>query len=102
MSELIRWDIPLGETQTSAWYEPASEPGKNTVLVLAHGAGANMTPRRRRAMTCAYMPDGEIFNGQANVLPPDYVATLSEGDVLENDEQNPLLYHVSGSKPVSL
>jgi hypothetical protein len=46
-------------------------------------------------MTCAYMPDGEIFNGQANVLPPEYVATLSEGDVLDNDEQNPLLYHKS-------
>jgi ectoine hydroxylase-related dioxygenase (phytanoyl-CoA dioxygenase family) len=63
--------------------------------LLAHGAGANMTPGRRRAMTCAYMPDGEIFNGQANVLPPEYVATLSEGDVLDNDEQNPLLYHKS-------
>ena len=44
--------------------------------LLAHGAGANMTPGRRRAMTCAYMPDDEIFNGQANVLPPEYVATL--------------------------
>ena len=63
--------------------------------LLAHGAGANMTPGRRCAMTCAYMPDGEIFNGQANVLPPEYVATLSEGDVLANDEQNPLLYHKS-------
>ena len=63
--------------------------------LLAHGAGANMTPGRRRAMTCAYMPDGEIFNGQANVLPPEYVATLSEGDVLDNDEQNPQLYHKS-------
>jgi hypothetical protein len=46
-------------------------------------------------MTCAYMPDGETFNGQANMLPPDYVATLSVGDRLDNDEQNPLLYHKS-------
>ena len=61
--------------------------------LLAHGAGANMTPGRRRAMTCAYMPDGETFNGQANVLTPEYVATLAEGDVLDNDEQNPLLWH---------
>lgn len=63
--------------------------------LLAHGAGANMTPGRRRAMTCAYMPDGESFNGQANVLPPDYLATLSAGDPLDNDELNPLLYHKS-------
>ena len=61
--------------------------------LLAHGAAANMTPAQRRAMTCAYMPDGATFNGQANVLPPDYVATLSVGDGLENDEQNPLIYH---------
>ncbi len=63
--------------------------------LLAHGAGANMTPGRRRAMTCAYMPDGEIFNGQKNVLPDEYVAQLKEGDLLENDELNPLIYHAS-------
>jgi|APSaa5957512622_1039677.scaffolds.fasta_scaffold50268_2 phytanoyl-CoA hydroxylase len=63
--------------------------------LLAHGAGANMTPGRRRAMTCAYMPDGETFNGQANVLPPEYVAQLTSGDVLDNDEFNPLIYHTS-------
>lgn len=57
-----------------------------------HGAGANMTPGRRRAMTCGYMPDGCTFNGQPNILPADYLATLSVGDVLDNDEQNPLLY----------
>ncbi|MGP8206507.1 MAG: phytanoyl-CoA dioxygenase family protein [Acidimicrobiales bacterium] len=60
--------------------------------LTAHGAGANMTPRRRRAMTCAYMPDGATFNGQANVLPPAYLSTLSVGDRLENEQQNPLVY----------
>ena len=60
--------------------------------LLAHGAGANMTPGRRRAMTCAYMPEGEVFNGQKNVLPDAYIATLKEGDVLDNDELNPLIY----------
>ena len=60
--------------------------------LLAHGAGANMTPGRRRAMTCAYMPEGEVFNGQKNVLPDAYMETLSEGDVLDNDEINPLIY----------
>ena len=35
-----------------------------------HGAGANMTPGRRRAMTCAYMPDGCSFNGIAQCIAP--------------------------------
>jgi len=57
-----------------------------------HGAGANMTPRSRRAMTCAYMPEGATFNGQKNVLPDEYLNTLSIGDPLNNDRQNPLLW----------
>lgn len=57
-----------------------------------HGAGANMTSGYRRAMTCAYMPDGNTFNGQKNILPDDYVRTLRIGDALANDEQNPLIY----------
>ena len=60
--------------------------------LVAHGAGANMTPRPRRAMTCAYMPDGSTFNGQQNVLPEAYFRSLTIGDVLNNDEQNPLIW----------
>lgn len=60
-----------------------------------HGAGANMTPGFRRAMTCAYMPDGNIFNGQQNILPEEYLRTLKIGDPLNNDEQNPMIYHAS-------
>lgn len=60
-----------------------------------HGAGANMTPGFRRAMTCAYMPDGNVYNGQKNVLPDEYVQTLKVGDYLHNDQQNPLIYHAS-------
>ena len=60
--------------------------------LVAHGAGANMTPRPRRAMTCAYMPDGSTFNGQQNILPDDYVAQLEIGDALENDAVNPLVW----------
>ena len=62
-----------------------------------HGANANMSSGHRRAMTCAYMPDGNVFNGQANILPQDYIATLKIGDLLNNDEQNPLIYHRSKS-----
>ena len=57
-----------------------------------HGAGANMTPGRRRAMTCAYMPEGAAFNGTRNVLPPDYFSRLKIGQVLDNEAQNPLVY----------
>ena len=58
-----------------------------------HGANANMTNGFRRAMTCAYMPDGNVFNGEPNILPETYLEKLKIGDVLNNDEQNPLIYH---------
>jgi ectoine hydroxylase-related dioxygenase (phytanoyl-CoA dioxygenase family) len=58
-----------------------------------HGAHANMTPGFRRAMTCAYMPDGNTFNGEPNILPEAYLQTLQVGDLLNNDAQNPLIYH---------
>lgn len=57
-----------------------------------HGAHANMTPGLRRAMTCAYMPDGSTFNGIANILKEEDIANLQIGDVLQNDELNPLIY----------
>jgi ectoine hydroxylase-related dioxygenase (phytanoyl-CoA dioxygenase family) len=68
--------------------------------LTAHGAGANMTHGFRRAMTCAYMPDGSTFNGYPNVLPPDYVAAIAVGDVLDDERHNPLLFSRSG-KPTS-
>lgn len=67
--------------------------------LTAHGAGANMTSRRRRAMTIAYMPDGSTFNGKTNVLPRRLVERLKEGDLLDDPEQNPLVF--SGSASVS-
>jgi ectoine hydroxylase-related dioxygenase (phytanoyl-CoA dioxygenase family) len=57
-----------------------------------HGAGPNMTPGFRRAMTCAFMPAGSTFNGQKNILSDEEVSRLQVGDLLENDEQNPLIY----------
>jgi phytanoyl-CoA hydroxylase len=60
--------------------------------LVAHGAGANMTPRPRRAMTCAFMPAGSTFNGAQNILPDEYFARLRIGDVLENDMVNPLVW----------
>jgi hypothetical protein len=48
-------------------------------------------------MTCAYMPEGATFNGQKNVLPDAYLNTLSIGNPLNNDQQNPLLWPAPGS-----
>ena len=59
--------------------------------LTAHAAGPNMTPRPRRAMTCAFMPDGAAFNGQPNILSDEYVASLRVGDLLQDDDQNPLV-----------
>jgi phytanoyl-CoA hydroxylase len=61
--------------------------------LVAHGAGANMTPGWRRAMTCAYMPDGSTFNGKKNILTDEMIARLNVGDLLDDDNQNPLIYH---------
>ena len=57
-----------------------------------HGAGANMTNGFRRAMTCAYMPDGAVFNGIKNILSDEQVSQLKVGDLLNNNAQNPLIY----------
>lgn len=60
--------------------------------LVAHGAGANMTNRPRRAMTCAYMPDGSTFNGTQNVLPEAYFRSLTIGDALSDDRVNPMVW----------
>jgi phytanoyl-CoA hydroxylase len=43
-------------------------------------------------MTCAYMPDGNVYNGIPNVLSQSYLETLKIGDELNNEAQNPLIY----------
>jgi phytanoyl-CoA hydroxylase len=57
-----------------------------------HGAHANMTPGFRRAMTCAYMPDGNTYNGTQNILSDEQIAKLKVGDLLIDESQNPLIY----------
>ena len=43
-------------------------------------------------MTCAFMPDGSTFNGKQNVLSDKMVSQLKVGDLLKNENQNPLIY----------
>lgn len=64
--------------------------------LVAHAAGVNLTAYARRAMTCAYMPDGSTFNGQKNVLPDEYFNSLKTGDVLDNNSINRLIWHHDG------
>jgi phytanoyl-CoA hydroxylase len=61
--------------------------------LVAHGASANMTPRGRRAMTCAYMPDGVSYNGKRDefVFTPEEAAAMRVGDPLADDRINPLV-----------
>lgn len=64
--------------------------------LTVHGAGANMTSGYRRAMTCAYMPDGATYNGIKNILSDEQVAKLKVGDLLDDIQQNPLIYSSQG------
>ncbi len=57
-----------------------------------HGANANMTSGSRRAMTCAYMPDGNGYNGIQNILTAEQISTLKPGDLLNDERQTPLIY----------
>jgi phytanoyl-CoA hydroxylase len=59
-----------------------------------HGAGANMTPGQRRAMTIAFMPGNAIYNGtkDTQVLGEDYLQSLQVGDPLVHQELNPLVH----------
>ncbi|MBK35184.1 MAG: phytanoyl-CoA dioxygenase [Gemmatimonadetes bacterium] len=88
-----------------AWKEidPVAVPARAGDAVwhnglTAHGAGANMTRHPRRAMTCACMSDGATFNGKQNILPEEYFETLTEGDLLDDETQNPLIWHQSWEK----
>lgn len=60
--------------------------------MVVHGASANMTLGYRRAMTCAYMPDGARFNGKRNVLSQAYFESLSPGDVIDDPAEVPLIF----------
>jgi len=60
--------------------------------LMAHAAGPNMTPYARRAMTCAYMPDGATFNGIQNILSKERFESMEIGDLHDDDEQTPLVW----------
>ncbi len=101
-------DVPIGENISDIfrvypqWQNTMSAPAEMKAGscsfhngLIAHGAGANMTPGWRRAMTCGFMPDGCTFNGKQNILTDEQLAGYKIGDLLDDDRQNPLIYHRS-------
>lgn len=59
---------------------------------VAHAAGPNMTPKRRRAMTCNYMPVGSTFNGNPGILSEEELAKREVGEVFDDNDLHPLVY----------
>ena len=48
-------------------------------------------------MTCAFLPDGAVFNGQQNILTDEQMSRLSVGDLLADEDQNPLVYSATAT-----
>lgn len=74
---------------------PAIGPAGTAAIhngMMAHGAGANMTPGSRRAVTFHFMPDGATYNGRKDLFSDDYVSRLRVGDVLDDEAQTPLVW----------
>jgi ectoine hydroxylase-related dioxygenase (phytanoyl-CoA dioxygenase family) len=55
-----------------------------------HYAGPNRTEKSRRAMTCAYMPDGAVCNGRYHGIQGDFKPAA--GELMDRDEVLPLIY----------
>jgi hypothetical protein len=53
-----------------------------------------MTNKPRRAMTCAYMPDGSTYNGKDHwiCITEEYKKRLKVGDVLDDAQLLPLIW----------
>ena len=62
--------------------------------MVAHAAGANMTSQPRRAFAMLFIPGKCHYSGHPGALPERLTARLEKGDVLDDDEELPLLYQV--------
>ena len=60
--------------------------------MTAHAAGANMSPRPRRAFSMLFIPGRCGYTGQPGALPAGLTARLQPGDILDDSEHLPLLY----------
>lgn len=97
MSDIFRVYPQLADAQSVAAPMKAGSCSFHNAL-LVHGAGANMTGGWRRAMTCGFMPYGSTFNGIQNILSDAQFASYRKGDELDDDRQNPVIYHRDASR----
>ena len=91
MGEIFKTHPGLRDIKAVPTYPKAGSVSFHNGLI-AHGAAANLSPQRRRAMTCALMPDGATFNGNQNVYTDGQMAKYKPGYTLSDDADNPLLY----------
>src|SRR5262249_4299349 len=54
----VRWQVPVGEEQTSALLDRAEAPPGNSALVLAHGASTNMEHRTLSMLAARFVAGG--------------------------------------------
>lgn len=61
--------------------------------LTSHAAGPNMTCGLRRAFSVRYMPDGATYNGHGTgALDESYLKQITVGDVIQDDQNHPLVY----------
>lgn len=92
MADIFKVYPNLAETESAAAPMKAGSCSFHNGLIV-HGAGANMTSGWRRAMTCGFMPYGSTFNGNQNILTDEQFASFQVGDEINDDSQNPVVYH---------
>jgi len=60
--------------------------------LMPHATAANLTPQPRYSVLGFYFGSGETYNGNADMISPDYAARLSPGDVLDDESQVPVVW----------
>ena len=92
MADIFKVYPSLAESEAAAAPMKAGSCSFHNGLIV-HGAGANMTSGWRRAMTCGFMPYGSTFNGIQNILSDEQYAKYQVGDEIDDNAQNPVVYH---------
>src|SRR5690242_17542615 len=79
-----RWQVKVGEEQTSALAQRAPQPLAGSVLVLGHGASTNMEHRTMESLAAAFLERGlsvvrfNFLYMEKQKGPPDRMPRLME------------------------
>jgi predicted alpha/beta-hydrolase family hydrolase len=80
----VRWQVPVGEEQTSALLDRAEAPLDDSALVLAHGASTDMEHRTLTALAARFVAGGlnvirfNFLYMEKKKGPPDRMPRLIE------------------------